>query len=134
MYLLDTCVVSELRKPRPHGGVLTWFEGLPEAAVHICAVTVGEIQAGIEKTRDQDPAKADDLEAWLGRVSNHYGALDLDAETFRIWARLMHKRSGTLMMDGMIAACAKRHGLTVATRNTQDFAHFNVPLLNPWQR
>ena len=69
MYLLDTNVVSELRKPRPHGGVLAWIEAVADADLHISVVTLGEIQAGIEITREQDPAKAAEIEAWADQVA-----------------------------------------------------------------
>ncbi len=66
MYLLDTNVVSELRRPRLHGAVLDWIAKAPAEQLFVSAVTVGEIQAGIEITREQDEAKAEELEAWLG--------------------------------------------------------------------
>ena len=68
MYLLDTNVVSELRRPRPNPAVVAWIEGASEADLHLCAVTVGEIRAGIEIPREQDVAKAEELDRWLGRV------------------------------------------------------------------
>ena len=115
MYLLDTNVVSELRKQRPHGGVVAWLESLNDAHLYLSAVTLGEIQAGIELTREQDAKKADEIEAWLELVAGAYNILPMDAETFRTWARLMHRKSDTLYEDAMIAATAKVHGLTVAT-------------------
>ena len=133
MYLLDTNVVSELRKPRPHGAVLAWFGELEDAQLHLCAVTLGEIQAGIEMTREQDPAKALELEAWLEQVAVAYNILPMDARAFRAWAQLMHRKSETVYEDAMIAATAKIHGLTVVTRNVGDFKAFGVPLLNPFR-
>jgi toxin FitB len=133
MYLLDTNVVSELRKPKPHGAVLAWFEGLEDTQLHLSAVTIGEIQAGIEITREQDEAKASEIEAWLEMVANSYNVLPMDAATFRAWAQLMHRRSDTVYEDAMIAATAKVHGLTVVTRNVADFKPFGVPLLNPFK-
>ena len=65
MYLLDTHVVSELRRPRPSRAVLDWIEDVPADQLYLSAVTIGEIQAGIELTREQDPSKAEELEAWL---------------------------------------------------------------------
>ena len=132
MYLLDTNVVSELRKPKPHGAVLAWLRQTDEAQLHLSAVTLGEIQAGIELTREQDTAKAQELEAWLGQVAAAYNVLPMDAAAFRSWAQLMHRRSDTLVEDAMIAATAKVHGLTVVTRNTSDFKLFGVPMLNPF--
>ena len=133
MYLLDTNVVSELRKPKPHGAVLAWFEGLDDTQLHLSAVTIGEIQAGIEITREQDTAKASEIEAWLEMVASSYNVLPMDATTFRAWALLMHRRSETVYEDAMIAATAKVHGLTVVTRNVSDFKLFGVPLLNPFK-
>ncbi len=132
MYLLDTNIVSELRKPRPHGGVVAWLQSANDADLHLSAVTLGEIQAGIELTRDQHATKAGEIEAWLERVAQTYNVLPMDGATFRAWARLMHRRSDTLYEDAMIAATATVHKLTVVTRNVADFAHFNVPVLNPF--
>lgn len=132
MYLLDTNVVSELRKPRPHGAVLAWLRGLDEAQVHLSAVTIGEIQAGIELTREQDAAKAAEIEAWLEMIAASFQVLPMDARTFRVWARLMHRRSNTLYEDAMIASTAQVHGLTVATRNVADFDAIGVPVFNPF--
>ncbi|MCP9818155.1 type II toxin-antitoxin system VapC family toxin [Synechococcus sp. Cruz-9H2] len=133
MYLLDTNVVSELRKPRPHGAVLAWLDGVDDANLHLATVTLGEIQAGIELTREQDPCKASELEAWLDLVSLSYNVLPMDGSAFRCWARLMHRQSNTLYEDAMIAAIAKVNHLTVVTRNGADFKTFEVPLLNPFE-
>ncbi len=133
MYLLDTNVVSELRKPKPHGAVLAWLAGLEDQQMYLAAVTIGEIQAGIELTREQDPAKALELETWLEQVAATYNVLPMDALAFRASARLMHRQSETVYEDAMIAATAKIHGLTVVTRNVADFKAFGVPLLNPFK-
>ena len=133
MYLLDTNVVSELRKPRPHAAVAAWLRATPDAELHLSAVTLGEIQAGIELTRDQDASKADEIEAWLELVASTYNMLPMDGATFRAWARLMHRRSDTLYEDAMIAATASVHKLTVVTRNVADFAHLKVKVLNPFK-
>jgi predicted nucleic acid-binding protein len=133
MILLDTNVVSELRKPKPHGAVLAWFSGVEDLQIHLSAVTIGEIQVGIELTREQDEAKALEIEAWLEQVASSYNVLAMDAAVFRAWARLMHRKSDTVYEDAMIAATAKTHGLTVVTRNVADFKPFGVPLLNPFK-
>lgn len=132
MYLLDTNVVSELRKPKPHGAVLQWIQDVPDADLHVSAVTIGEIQAGIELTRDQDEPKAAELEQWLEMVSGTFNVVPMDAPAFRVWARLMHRASDTLYEDAMIAATAQVHKFTVVTRNVADFKHFGVTLLNPF--
>ncbi len=131
-YLLDTNVVSELRKPRPHGGVVAWLESIDDTQLYLSAVTLGEIQAGIELTREQDPEKAKAIEAWLELVAGAYNVLPMDAATFRAWARLMHRKSDTLYEDAMIAATAKVHGLTVATRNVSDFNALGTEVFNPF--
>lgn len=132
MFLLDTNVVSELRKPRPSDAVVRWLRATDEQLLHVSAVTLGEIQAGIELTREQDEAKAAEIQAWLDRVEQSFGVLPVDGRTFRMWARLMHRKSNTLMEDGLIAATAAVHSLTVVTRNVADFKAFGVSLLNPF--
>lgn len=133
MYLLDTNIVSELRKPRPHGGAVAWLQSTEDADLHLSAVTLGEIQAGVELTRDQDAAKAAEIEAWLELVAQSYSVLPMDGAAFRAWARLMHRRSDTSYEDAMIAATAAVHNLTVVTRNVADFQPFGVRVLNPFK-
>ena len=132
MYLLETNVVSELRRPSPHPAVLDWIRDTPADQLHLSAVTIGEIQAGIEITRQQDAPKAQQLEAWLNRVLMTYNLLAVDAAAFRVWARLMHRQSDTLMQDALIAAVASVHRLTVVTRNVRDFQRLGVPTLDPF--
>jgi predicted nucleic acid-binding protein len=133
MYLLDTNVVSELRRTRPHGAVLSWFERVADSDLHLSAVTLGEIQAGIEITREQDDAKAAAIETWLEQVARTYNVLSMDERTFRLWARLMHRRSDDMIEDAMIAATAAIHNLTVVTRNVRDFERLGVRTLNPFK-
>lgn len=132
MYLLDTNIVSELRRPRPHGAVVSWLEGIPDADLHISAVTLGEIQAGIEITREQDADKAAIIEAWTDQLAAAYNVLPMNAATFRQWAKLMHRQSDTVYEDAMIAATAIENKLTVVTRNVRDFERFQVALFNPF--
>lgn len=132
MYLLDTNVVSELRRVRPHGAVLAWLRDVDDAALHISAVTIGEIQAGIEVTREQDQSKAAEIEAWLDDVSATFNVIGMDGGTFRYWARMMNRRSNHLIEDAMIAATAHVHNLTVVTRNVRDFEALGVPTLDPF--
>lgn len=134
MYLLDTNVVSELRKKRPHPGVVAWVRAAPEETLHVSAVSLGEIQAGIEITRRQDGDKAREIERWLDDLAQTYNVLPVDAPTFRRWARLMHRRADHHLEDALIAATALVRGLTVVTRNVDDFEPFAVPLINPFTR
>ena len=132
MYLLDANVVSELRRRKPHGAVVAWLGGVSEDAIFLSAVTLGELQAGVELTRRQDAAKAQAIEAWLDLVAQSYDTLPMDGPTFRQWATLLHGRSDTLIEDAMIAATAILHGLTVVTRNVRDFRVFGVAVLDPF--
>jgi len=131
-YLLDTNVVSEVRKRRPHGAVVGWLRRLREDQVFLSAVTMGELQAGIELTRAQDATKASEIELWADQLANSYQILPMDTACFREWGRLMHGKSDRLIEDGMIAATARIHDLIVATRNEHDFTPFNVPVFNPF--
>ena len=132
MYLLDTNIVSELRRVKPHGGVLAWLEAVPDEHLFLSAVTLGEIQAGIELTREQDPDKANIIEQWADQLASSYNILPMGIGTFRLWAKLMHRESDTVYEDAMIAATALVHNLIVVTRNTRDFERFNVVFLNPF--
>jgi toxin FitB len=133
MYLLDTNIVSELRKPRPHGAVVAWVQATADSDLFLSAVTIGEIQAGIEITREQDVEKAQSIERWLNQVAASYNVLTMDAEVFRVWAKLMHRQSNTVIEDAMIAATAQVHKLTVVTRNVVDFERFGVAIFNPFE-
>ena len=132
MYLVDTNVVSELRKPRPHPQAIAWLRGVSDRDLFLSAVTVGELQAGVEITRRQDKAKAAEIEAWVDQIAGAWNILPMDVRAFRHWARLMNGRSDDLMEDAMIAATAHVHGLTVVTRNIRDFRPLGVPTLDPF--
>jgi toxin FitB len=132
-YLIDTNVISEVRRNKPHGAVLAWFESLAIGQAFFSAVTFGEIQKGIEITRRLDPAKANEIEVWAGNLERASQVLAMDTPCLREYARLMHGRSSVLSENAMIAATARTHGLTVATRNERDFVHFSVAALNPFQ-
>jgi len=133
VYLLDTNIVSELRKPKPHGAVVAWLRALNERDVHVSAVTFGELQAGAELTREHDAAKATEIEGWINRVLALWNVLPMDAATFRVCAKLMHRRPRHLFEDAMIAATARVHRLKVVTRNVKDFRHFDVDIFNPYR-
>ena len=133
-YLLDTNVVSELRRAKPHGAVLAWFRTIDDKDLHIAAVTVGEIQTGIEMTRVQDPRKADEIAAWLDRIVLAFDIVPMDGRSFRRWAIMMHGRSVDDFEDAMIAATADVNDLIVVTRNTKDFRMFGVHTFDPFLR
>jgi predicted nucleic acid-binding protein len=132
-YLLDTNVVSELRKPKPHGAVVQWVRGLREEDIFLSAVTLGELQRGIERTRRQDAAKAREIERWVDQLEDSISVVPMDGRCFREWAKLMEGTSNHLLEDAMIAATARVHGLSVATRNERDFATLNVVTINPFR-
>jgi predicted nucleic acid-binding protein len=132
-YLLDTNVVSELRKRKPHGAVLAWLDTLRPEQIFLSAVSVGELQAGAELTRKNDPAKAVEIENWLTVTEGTFPVIPMDSACFREWARLKAGKSPELIEDAMIAATARVHGLNVATRNGRDFREFQVGVFNPFQ-
>jgi toxin FitB len=131
-YLLDTNVVSELRRHRPHGAVIAWVASLRPEQLCLSAVTLGELQAGIEKTRGQNPTKAREIEIWVDNLARSAQVVAMDGPCFREWARLMQGKPDTLIEDGMIAATARVHGLVVATRNERDFRRLVVEMVNPF--
>jgi len=132
-YLLDTNVISELRKSKPHGAVIAWLRDLRDDQIFLSAVSVGELQTGIEMTRRQDPPKAAEIEAWVEQVADSYQVLPMDTACFRECARLMMGKPDRLIEDGMIAATARINDLIVATRNERDFEQLKVEVLNPFQ-
>jgi predicted nucleic acid-binding protein len=132
-YLIDTNAVSETRKPRPHGAALAWLQSLELGQGFFSAVTFGEIQKGVELTRQQDSVKANEIEAWATQLERASQVLPMDAASFREYARLIHGRPNNLFKDAMIAATARVYGLTVAIRNERDFDHLGVSVFNPFK-
>jgi toxin FitB len=130
--LLDTVVVSELRKTRPNPRVIEWMRGLREADVFLSVVTIGEVERGIRKVSDREFALA--LTRWLEDLLRFYGdrILPVTPEIARRWGRL----SADLGHDGadlLIAATAAAHRLTVATRNVRHFAPTGVTVFDPFK-
>jgi hypothetical protein len=132
VYLLDTNVISELRKAKPHGAVLAWFRNVRPEDIAIPAVVIGEIQDGVEITRKQDHMKAAEIEVWLDYIMANFSVLPMEGRMFREWARLMAGKPDELSGDAMIAATARVLRLIIATRNVKDFKPFNVEVYNPF--
>jgi predicted nucleic acid-binding protein len=132
-FLLDTNVVSELRKPRPHGAVMEWLRTIPAQNVFVPAIVFGEMQTGIELTKEQDRDKAKEIEGWVDDFMLSAQSVNMDVVCFREWARLMHEKSDDLLEDAMIAATSRIYGFVIATRNEADFKHFDVEVFNPFK-
>lgn len=132
-YLLDTNVISELRKRRPDPHVLAWYEGISSADLFISVLTVGEIRIGIERLRRKDSVQADALERWLEGLRAAYGdhVVDVDAGAAEEWGRL-NVPDPLPVIDGLLAASARVRGWTLVTRNVADLARCDVPVINPF--
>ena len=136
-WLLDTCAISEYAKRAPNRNVIAWLDAQDEASMFISVITLGEIEKGILKLRATDAHRSQKLTAWLGLVEQRFSGrtLPLDSASLHIWAQLSANAElagkPLPVMDGLIMATAQCHGLTVVTRNVQDFAHY-PQVLNPW--
>jgi predicted nucleic acid-binding protein len=133
MYLIDTVVLSELRKPRRDAGLVAWFEGRRTSDLFISVISIGEIERGVARSRAIDPGFAALLAAWLDKVLLLYGEriLPVDLDAARRWG-LLSAEIGNESADLLIAATALEHGLTVVTRNVSDFEPTGVAVLNPF--
>jgi len=135
--LLDTCVLSELRLPKPDAGVARAMRDLDSDDLFVSAISIGEIVKGVALLEDGRHKRL--LQSWLQVLERHYAdrILPVDLETCRMWAELTaaaQKAGRTIpASDGLIAATARRHGLYIMTRNAADFEPSGVPLLNPWE-
>jgi predicted nucleic acid-binding protein len=136
MYLLDTVVLSELRKrsARRNPHVVSWLASVSPDDLFISAISIGEIERGIERQRSVDPAFAAALAEWLDVVLRNYGEriLPLGVDIARRWGRLS-AQTGNNGIDLAIAATALAHGLAIATRNVSDFAATGAALLDPFE-
>lgn len=133
MYILDTNVISAVRRPDRAPKVAAWLRGKAEQDLFLSVITLGEIERGIRQQETRDPGFAHDLRAWLDRTVLLFSdrLLPFEAEDARIWGRL----SAEIGHDGadlMIAASALRHGATVVTGNVSDFAPTGAALENPF--
>lgn len=137
-YLLATCVLSEVVRPRPNRGVIAWMESSNEDALFLSVLTLGEIQKGIEKLAVSKRRNA--LQTWLDRdLRNRFAGriLEIDADVALTWARVQAtlERQGAPIptIDGLLCATALAHNLTVVTRNTADFQPSGASTYDPWQ-
>jgi len=136
-WLLDTCTVSEYAKKAPAQKVINWLDEQDEASLFISVITLGEIEKGILKLRAGDLRRCQKLTAWLGKVEQRFAGriLPLDAAALHVWAQIAaHSELAGQplpLMDGLLMATAQCHGLTVVTRNVQDFAAY-PQVFNPW--
>lgn len=136
-WLLDTCAISEYAKRAPNRNVIAWLDAQDELSMFISVITLGEIEKGILKLRATDAHRSQRLTAWLGLVEQRFSGriLPLDSASLHVWAQLSANAElagkPLPVMDGLIMATAQCHGLTVVTRNVQDFAHY-PQVLNPW--
>ncbi len=133
MFLLDTNVLSETGKKKPHGALLAWLASVPPEHLFVSAMTIAEIQAGVELTRERDATKATEIEAWLLRMIATSQVVPMGVEVARIWAKMMYGKPRSLAEDAWIAATAQHCSLTVATRNVGDFVGFGVDIFNPFE-
>ena len=133
-FLVDTCVLSELVKPRPSRQVSEWFDAAPPDTLFVSVLTFGEIRKGIEKLPDE--RRRARIVAWLETDLPDWfedRVLPIDAGVADEWGHLMARPGNIPAIDGLIAATALRHRLAVVTRNEADFAATGVDLLNPWK-
>ena len=133
MILLDTVVLSELRKPKPSAAVVKWLSRQRDSELFLSVVSVGEIERGIEKKRASDPPFAQTLGRWLDDLLNLYAdrILPITPVVARRWG-ILSARVGHDGADLLIAATAITHGLQVATRNIRHFAPTGVSVINPF--
>ena len=132
-YLLDTNVVSEVRRRRPDPGVMAWFDSVHADELYLSVMVVGEIRQGIERLAGRDPARADGFEKWLIDLQELYGnrVVPVTAAIAEVWGRL--NAGDPLVADGLMAATALVHGWTFVTRNTADVIRTGVRLINPFE-
>lgn len=134
-YLLDTNVLSELRKKSPDPGVVDFVRDCDEEKTYISVLTMGELRKGALQKQRKDPAAARMLLKWIDELQAGFSEriLSVDAKTAVLWGEFSADRSRSVI-DTLLAATAARHGLTLVTRNTKDVSGLKVQVLNPWKR
>ena len=134
MYLVDTCVVSELRLIEPHPSVLAWFRAVRSSDLHLSSITIAELQRGTQMVRAKDPLFAEELESWLEEAMiGQFSILPFDTAAARDWGRMGIRGDDKNSLDAMIAAIARTRDLTVVTRNVKDFAPLDTRCVNPFE-
>ncbi len=133
MILLDTMVVSELRKAKPNLGVVSYLTAQNPQTTYLSAITIGEIEAGAERQRGRNPAFAEDLAQWLASTELQFAQniLPVSAAIAKLWGRLS-VQTGNKGIDNLIAATALHHNLSVVTRNVKHFAPTGARVVNPF--
>ena len=132
-FLLDTNVISEVRKPAPNPNVRAWLDSVPAAELYLSVLVVGEIRQGIERLRRRDPAQAEPYELWLSALQLSFAdrLIPITADVCEEWGRL-NVPDPLPVVDGLMAATASRRNWTLVTRNVNDLARTGVRLLNPF--
>lgn len=132
-FLLDTNVVSELRKVRGDPRVATWFRSIASEDLHLSVVVIAELRRGVERIRRRDAAQALQLETWLTRVKDAFGKriLPITVPIAEEWGRI-NVPDPLPIFDGLLVATAKIHGLTLVTRDISDLQRRGFPVVNPW--
>ena len=133
-FLIDTNIISEVRKgPRCDANVAAWFAAVDEGDLYLSVLVLGEIRKGIELARPRDPAKAKALEVWLAAVDAAFGEriLPVDRAVADLWGRMSGRRPISAV-DGLLAATASVHDLTLVTRNEADVVRLGAKVLNPF--
>jgi predicted nucleic acid-binding protein len=133
-YLLDTNVVSEVRRRRPDRGVMQWFDSVRADELYLSVMVVGEIRHGIERLARRDPGRAGVFEKWLIDLQELYGnrVVPVTAAIAEVWGRL-NAGDPLPVVDSLMAATALVHGWTFVTRNTADVVQTGVRLINPFE-
>lgn len=134
-YLIDTNVVSEAARPRPNASVLRWLKTVPDSALHVSVLTLGELRSGVEKLKDD--TRRERLRVWLEEELPGWfedRLLPVDASVADRWGRLVAQaRRPVPAIDSLLAATALVHGLRLVTRNVEGFAFADLEVLNPWE-
>jgi toxin FitB len=135
MYLIDTNIISEVRKGRRcNPNVASWYRGVRDDELFLSVLVIGEVRQGIERLRPRSPQRARALEHWLEQLIESFGdrVLPVDQKVAQTWGRL-NARDSFPVVDSLLAATAEAHGLTLVTRNLKDVERIGVRCINPFQ-